>query len=101
MEAAQSAAVGERTPRAESSESEDDLERQLEAYFSGHAKESSAEAPRERNPILDDLRKRVVDRVADRLLRDWEQNRPGSWLQLREEVLDRLVERVLHQFQGE
>jgi hypothetical protein len=60
-------------PQEPASESEDDLERELQAYF-------------ERNQVRDELRTRVIESVVDKILSEW----PG----LRQEVIDRLVERV-------
>ncbi len=71
-----------------SSESVDDLERQLQAYFE-HATPTSS-----RTKILDELRSRVVDGVVDRILAEWAnpQQRAGG---LAAEVMERLIERVL------
>jgi hypothetical protein len=93
-------------PRSEASESEDELERQLQDYFSEHpfsehAEDSPPPSPARRRSIMDDLRKRVVDSVADRILAEWDQNPSGASRRLRDEVLERLVERVLRSFQSE
>ena len=91
----------EPSPRSESSETEDELERQLHAYFSGQAKKSAPESSRDRKTALDDLRRRVVDRVAERILEDWERSHPATWNQIREEVMERLVERMLRELERE
>lgn len=65
-------------------ESSDDLERQLQQYF------ATSPAPSQRTPLLTDLRNRVIDRVADRILAHWEQNSA-----LENEVIERLIDRVL------
>ena len=54
-------------------ESEDDLERELQAYF-------------ENNGVRNDLRSHVIESVVDKILAEW----PG----LRQEVVDRLIERI-------
>ena len=54
-------------------ESEDDLERELKAYF-------------ETNGVRNDLRSHVVESVVDKILAEW----PG----LGQEVINRLIERV-------
>jgi hypothetical protein len=101
-------AAGDQTdpPRSEASESEDELERQLQDYFSEHPfseheEDSPPSSAAPRRSIMDDLRKRVVDRVADRILAEWDQNPSGASRRLRDEVLERLVERVLRSFQSE
>ena len=79
----------------EKSESEDELERQLKAYFA-HASEVTAgdsqSSPRSRTEILDDLRDRVIDAVAERILSEWAGGHEGA---LGKAVMNRLVERVL------
>jgi len=94
------------TPRSEASESEDELERQLQDYFSDHpfsdhAGEGAPDSPTRRERRMEDLRKRVLDRVADRILADWDQHPSGGSRRLRDEVVERLVERVLRRFQSE
>jgi len=88
-------------PRADTSETEDELERQLRAYFASEPEERPPDPPRDRKLALDDLRRRVVDRVADRILEEWERSHPASWNQMREEVIERLVERVLLELESE
>jgi len=76
-------------------ESIDDLERELEAYF-----RSTAPKPENgsQNPFFDDLRKRVVDGVVDRILAEWAHSPAGSDHALAREVIDRLIDRVLNEF---
>ena len=69
-----------------SEETSEDLERQLALYFSKNV-------PTSRRPLLNDLRSRVVDGVADRILRQWEQNTP-----IESAVIERLIERLLDRF---
>jgi hypothetical protein len=57
-------------------ESEDDLERELHAYF-------------ENNGVRNELRSHVIEGVVDKILAEW----PG----LGQEVVDRLVERVANE----
>jgi hypothetical protein len=67
-------------------ESADDLERQLAHYFHHSVPTSS-------QPALNDLRNRVIDGVADRILREWERNSP-----IEGAVIERLIERLLDRF---
>ncbi|HTS78148.1 MAG TPA: hypothetical protein VMG40_18185 [Bryobacteraceae bacterium] len=71
-------------PSEPAAESSDDLERQLQQYF------ATSLAPSQRAPLLNDLRNRIIDRVADRILAHWEQNNA-----LENEVIERLINRVL------
>lgn len=64
-------------------ETADDLERQLAQYF-------HTSVPAVRQPQLKDLRERVIDGVADRILRQWE---PHSALEAA--VIERLIERLV------
>jgi len=65
-------------------ESPEDLERQLAQYFT---KSLTTTSPK--SAVLGEIRARVVDGVADRILRQWEQN--GS---IEGAVVDRLIERL-------
>ena len=81
-------------------ETEAELERQLEAYFArGGEKESADPRPAAQNRTLDDLRKRVVDGVVKRILEDWSNDGPGASSPLKDEVLERLIDRVFREFQ--
>jgi hypothetical protein len=64
----------------------DDLERELQKYFSAE----SGRAP------LDQIRKRVIDGVVDRIIRDWEPSseQEGDTAPLESEIVSRLVERI-------
>jgi hypothetical protein len=68
-------------------ESPDELERQLALYF-------RKSVPTRRQPLLNDLRSRVVDGVAERILRDWERNSP-----IEGAVIERIIERLLERFE--
>jgi hypothetical protein len=57
-------------------ESEEDLERELKAYF-------------ENNGVRNDLRTHVIENVVDKILVEW----PG----VRQEVVDRLIERLANE----
>ncbi len=65
-------------------ENPDDLERQLEAYFSNSSRTLS--------PALSEIRQRVIEAVADRIFQAWEDPRGAS---IKKEIVDRLIERVL------
>lgn len=95
------AARPELEPRSDASETEDELERQLRAYFAEKPAEETPDPPRDRKIVLEDLRRRVVDRVADRILEEWERSHPAAWNQMREDVIARLVERVLQELLDE
>lgn len=69
-----------------SEETSEDLERQLAMYFSQNV-------PTSRRPLLNNLRSRVVDAVAERILRQWEQHAP-----IESAVIERLIERLLDRF---
>ena len=85
------------------SQSLDDLERELQAYFdqaSPKPSNGSASTNPSRSQILDELRNRVIDGVVDRILAEWTKSpsdTPNS-LGLGREVMDRLIERVLEEF---
>lgn len=81
-------------------ESEADLERQLAAYF---ARASAPTGPvatgaSDRNKVLEELRARVIDAVVERILADWTSSRLQEPSALRDEVMERLIDRVLQQF---
>jgi hypothetical protein len=81
-----------------SSESIEDLERQLQSYFERTAP-SDAQAAR-RSVVLDELRSRVIDRVVDRILADWaDPNSPSARSALAQQVMERLTERLLEELQ--
>jgi hypothetical protein len=73
-------------PLEPSQETAEDLERQLAHYFSRSTPPAGYSA-------LNDLRSRVVDGVADRILRNWEQNSA-----IEAAVIERLIERLLARF---
>ncbi len=65
-------------------ESPEELEQQLQQYFA-----TSLPAP-QRAGLLNDIRDRVVDGVADRILHHWAQGSP-----IETEVVERLISRLL------
>ncbi|HYL35972.1 MAG TPA: hypothetical protein VEV17_08680 [Bryobacteraceae bacterium] len=81
-------------------ESEEELERQLEAYFA-RASRSTRAGPgaASRTAILDELRSRVIDGVVDRILEEWASGHSGTGgaAGLGDEVMERLIQRVLQQ----
>jgi len=80
------------------SESIEDLERQLQAYFERSAP-GDAQLAR-RSIVLDELRSRVIDRVVDRILADWaDPNSPSARSALAQQVMERLAERLLAELQ--
>jgi len=75
-------------------ESLDDLERQLQAYFDRPARTPSPAK------IPDELRSRVIDEVVNRILAEWANPQEGADAGLRQEVMERLIERVLEEFKN-
>ena len=70
----------------------DDLERELQKYFSAE----SGRAP------LDQIRKRVVDGIVEKILRDWEPSQEGAESPLETEIVGKLVtRRKQHRVAGE
>jgi hypothetical protein len=70
------------SPRRE--ETSEDLDRQLQEYFVG----SDAS-------ILDEIRERVIDAVADRILESWERGDRRELGALENQVIERVAERIL------
>jgi len=73
-------------------ETHDDLDRQLREYFvaeSGQAPSSSDAG------VLQQIRSRVIDAVADRVLANWEKGGSRELGALEKQVIDRLAERIL------
>jgi len=65
-------------------ESTDELDRQLQEYF------VIAE-----NGMLDQIRERVIEAVAERILRSWESGDRSELGALEHQVIDRVAERIL------
>ena len=65
-------------------ETPEDLDRQLQEYFV--ASDSS---------VLDQIRERVIDAVADRILESWEGGDHRQLRTLESQVIDRVAERIL------
>lgn len=88
----------------EEEETEEELERQLQTYFAStilQARNAPGIGNLPRSQMHDELRSRVVDAVVHRILSDWarrEQGLPGSQ-RLGNEIMERLIQRVLEQFQ--
>jgi hypothetical protein len=82
------------------SETDEDLERQLQAYFA-RATSSPLSGVNVggsvRTHILDELRSRVIDGVAERILSEWACPQPGVSRTLGSELMERLIERLLEQ----
>ena len=83
-------------------ESEEELEKQLQAYFARAVAEStegdSPGEPRSHYKILNQLRDRVIEGVVDRIFEQW--SRPQGSFQttgLAREITDRLIDRVLEE----
>jgi hypothetical protein len=65
-------------------ETPEDLDRQLQEYFV--ASDAS---------VLDQIRERVIDAVADRILESWERGDRRELGALENQVIDRVAERIL------
>jgi hypothetical protein len=65
-------------------ETPEDLDRQLQEYFV--ASDTS---------VLDQIRERVIDAVADRILESWERGDRRQFGTLENQVIDRVAERIL------
>ncbi len=78
------------TSRPDLHESSDELERELQAYFS-----TASYPPAEGRSMLSEIRDRVVVGVVDRIIRAWEEPRGLASGAIEEAVVERLIERVL------
>lgn len=74
------------TPAAEAPE---DLDQQLREYFV-----TADQLPGE-SGVLDQIRERVIDAVADRILENWERGDRRELGSLEKQVIDRVAERIL------
>ena len=89
----------EAAPPQESLPSEaEDLDRQLQEYFQ-HT-ELSAAGSQLSPTVIEEIRNRVINGVVDRILREWDQPRQESASSLQNEVLKRLIDRVLERLSG-
>ncbi len=81
------------SPREQPDETLDDLERQLREYFerSGGKNEPGSARP----SALGEIRNRVIDGLVERILREWERPQDGSSTALENEVVTRLINRLL------
>ena len=85
-------------------ETEEDLERQLQAYFDSLSESGqSTPAAAATSPAykLDDIRARVIDGVVERILEAWSHPEHGgtAGAAIRHEVVERLTDRVLEMLQ--
>jgi hypothetical protein len=70
-------------------ETTEDLERELQQYFAARAEpELSNRFP------LDQIRQRVIEGVAERILSGWDRSPDGKVATLEDEVVERLIERI-------
>jgi hypothetical protein len=77
----------------------DDLGKQLEEYFAGASLTSDADPVS--SARLDEIRSRVMEGVAERILRTWQD--PGGRLStaFKDALVERLIERLLDSLQGQ
>ena len=81
-------------------ETDEDLEKQLQSYFaraSSPPRGAASVTSSTRTQILDELRSRVIDGVAERILAEWACPQPGTSPTLGSELMERLIERLLEQ----
>jgi len=93
-------AIPRRTQEIVLDETDEDLERQLQAYFarvSRSPRSATNVAGPARTQILDELRSRVIDGVAERILAEWACTQSGTSRALGSELMERLIERLLEQ----
>lgn len=70
-------------------ETAEDLERELQTYFAAHAgPEISSRFP------LHQIRQRVIDGVAEKILSGWDRSPDGKVVTLEDAVVERLIERI-------
>ena len=85
----------------EPEETEEELESQLQAYFArvNPTRNGPQPGPSGRGQLMDELRIRVVDGVADRILSEWSSPERGMSpnKSLGGELIDRLIQRILEQ----
>jgi hypothetical protein len=86
LQGLQSRLNSQRAERLE--EGSEDLDRQLREYFV--SSEASSEVG-----ALDQIRERVIDAVADRILESWERGDRRELGALENQVIDRVAERIL------
>jgi hypothetical protein len=82
LQGLQSRLNSQRAERLE--ENPEDLDRQLREYFVSSD-----------NGVLDQIRDRVIDAVADRILESWERGDRRELGALESQVIDRVAERIL------
>ena len=88
LQGLQSRLAGQRdTPHPESPE---DLDRQLREYFVGESGKNSQDTS-----MLDEIRERVIDAVADRILQNWERGDHHEFGPIEKQVIDRVAERII------
>ena len=94
------AAIPRRSLEIGPDESNEDLEKQLQSYFarvSSSPRGGTNITSSVRTQILDELRSRVIDGVAERILAEWACPQPGAAPTLGSELMERLIERLLDQ----
>ena len=73
-----------RPAAARTEETPEDLDRQLQAYFQSGS-----------GSLPDQIRDRVIDAVADRILESWERGERRELGKLENQVIDRVADRIL------
>jgi hypothetical protein len=70
-------------------ETPEDLDQQLREYFVADSEKPSSDG------VLDQIRERVIDTVANRILESWERGDRKDLGALENQVIDRVAERIL------
>ncbi|MCU1334665.1 MAG: hypothetical protein JWO19_246 [Bryobacterales bacterium] len=70
-------------------ETPEDLDQQLREYFVGESGKSSD------NGMMDGIRDRVINLVADRILERWDRGDRRAFEAFEKQVIDRMAERIL------
>jgi hypothetical protein len=88
LQGLQSRLAGPRdTPHPETPE---DLDRQLHEYFVAESDRNSQDSS-----MLDEIRERVIDAVADRILESWQRGDRQEFGPIEKQVIDRVAERII------
>lgn len=88
--------LSKEAPKVSHPEPMDDLERELQEYF----REPAMHAAAPQRSVLNEMRERVIEGIVERLLENWEQPRDGHSTAMEDEVVERLIARVMERLGG-